>query len=72
MNMKALILCNDFPPLNSIGAQRPYSWYKYFKRYGIDVTVITQNWSKNSATVYDVMTLANENFIASMANFGPV
>jgi hypothetical protein len=59
--MKALILCNDFPPLNSIGAQRPYSWYIYFKKYGIDVTVITKNWSKKSATVYDVLSITEDN-----------
>ena len=33
--MKALILCNDFPPINSIGAERPYSWFLYFKENGI-------------------------------------
>jgi hypothetical protein len=54
--MKALILCSDFPPLNSIGAQRPYSWYRYFKKFGIDVTVITKNWSGNSATIENVLS----------------
>ena len=44
--MKALILCSDFPPLNSIGAQRPYSWFKYFKANGIDTTVITKYWNE--------------------------
>jgi len=61
--MKALILCNDFPPLNSIGAQRPYSWYKYFKKFGVDVTVITKNWSGKSATVFDVMGVSQDNTI---------
>ena len=42
--MKVLVLCNDFTPLNSIGAQRPYSWFKYFKKYGAEITAITKNW----------------------------
>lgn len=29
---KVLILAYDFPPYNSIGAQRPYSWYRYFSK----------------------------------------
>ena len=43
-NPKALILCNDFPPLNSIAAERPYSWFLYFKKNGIEPIVITKNW----------------------------
>ena len=42
--MKALILCNDFPPINSIGSERPYSWFLYFKENGIEPIVITKNW----------------------------
>jgi hypothetical protein len=41
---KVLILCNDFPPINSIGADRPYSWYKYFKEFDLEPIVITKNW----------------------------
>lgn len=41
---KALILCNDFPPINTIGAERPYSWFLYFKQNGIEPIVITKNW----------------------------
>lgn len=48
-----LILANDFPPKNSIGAERPYSWYKYFKKKGIKAIVVTKNWqeefSKNNS-----------------------
>ena len=47
-----LILANDFPPKNSVGAQRPYSWYKYFKKLGVNTIVVTKNWqnefSKNT------------------------
>lgn len=46
--MKALILCNDFPPINSIGAERPYSWFLYFKENGIYPIIITKNWKGES------------------------
>ena len=46
--MKVLILCNDFPPINSIGAERPYSWYFYFKEQGIEPVIITKNWDNNN------------------------
>ena len=42
--MKVLILAYDFPPLISVGGQRPYSWYKYLPASGISVTVITRQW----------------------------
>lgn len=45
--MKALILCNDFPPINSIGAERPYSWYIYFQENGIEPIVITKSLISN-------------------------
>lgn len=43
--MKVLILCYDFPPLISIGGQRPYSWYKYLPK--AQVTIITRHWSSS-------------------------
>ena len=46
---KIIILAYDFPPLNSIGAQRPYSWYKYFKNYGLYPIIVTRNWNDNSS-----------------------
>jgi hypothetical protein len=46
---RVLILCNDFPPINSIGADRPYSWYKYFNEFGLYPIIITKNW-KDSGT----------------------
>lgn len=39
--MKILIVAPFFPPANSIGALRPYSWAKYWSMNGCDVTVIT-------------------------------
>lgn len=53
---KVLVLCNDFPPLNSIGAQRPYSWYKYLPEHNIHVTVITKNWVGKSGLPQHIQT----------------
>lgn len=42
--MRVLILAYDFPPNGSIGGQRPYSWFKYFKEFGIHPVVVTRHW----------------------------
>jgi glycosyltransferase involved in cell wall biosynthesis len=42
--IKVLIFAYDFPPYNSIGGQRPYSWYKYFSQFGIHPIVVTRHW----------------------------
>lgn len=39
--MKILVVTHEFPPLNTIGAQRPYSWAKYWSRAGHEIFVIT-------------------------------
>lgn len=44
---KVLILAYDFPPYNSVGAQRPYSWYKYFKKHGLYPIVVARQWNDN-------------------------
>ncbi len=41
---RVLILAFDFPPYHSIGAQRPHSWFRHFKKYGLEPTVITRHW----------------------------
>jgi len=51
--MKALILAYDFPPLISVGAQRPNSWAKYLPHSGISVTVITRPWSSQTTSRAD-------------------
>ena len=51
--MKALILCNDFPPINSIGAERPYSWFLYFKENGIEPIIITKNWISDGSSSFN-------------------
>lgn len=44
---KVLILAYDFPPYNSIGAQRPFSWFKYIKEFGIQPIIVTRHWDDN-------------------------
>jgi len=39
--MNILIVTHEFPPLNTIGSLRPYSWAKYWTRMGHNVKVIT-------------------------------
>lgn len=51
---KILILAYDFPPNRSIGAQRPYSWYKYFRKFDLYPVVITRHWD-------DTVQTKNEN-----------
>lgn len=58
--LKVLILCNDFPPLNSIGAQRPWYWFRYFKELGIEPVVITKNWKGLSATPEEIVRNVGE------------
>ena len=41
---KVLILAYDFPPYNSIGGQRPYSWLLYLREFGIEPVVVTRQW----------------------------
>lgn len=42
---KILILAYDFPPYVSVGALRPYSWYKYLHDFGVYPIVITRQWN---------------------------
>ncbi len=44
--MRLLILAYDFPPNTSVGAQRPYGWFKYLKQHGIDPVVVTRHWDE--------------------------
>ncbi|MGB0917397.1 MAG: hypothetical protein ACPGU4_07385 [Flavobacteriales bacterium] len=43
---RAVILAYDFEPHNSIGAQRPLGWFKYFKQLDIHPVIITRHWDK--------------------------
>lgn len=49
--IKVLILAYDYLPLPSAGAQRPYSWYKYLKDFGVYPVVVTRYWDENSGGV---------------------
>ena len=71
--MKLLILCNDFPPLNSIGAQRPYSWYRYLKEFGVEPIVISKNWKGFSSNQQEVLKNAGESkIIVEETEFGKI
>lgn len=50
---KVLIICYDFLPYNSIGAHRPYSWFRYLKKYGIEPIVVTRHWNEKSDSELD-------------------
>ncbi len=39
--LKILVITYDWPPRNSIGTHRPYSWAKYWSKLGAEVTVLT-------------------------------
>jgi len=51
---RVLVLCHDFPPYNSVGAQRPYSWFRHFRKYGLHPCVVTRHWDevKNQTDFY--------------------
>lgn len=42
---KVMIIAYDFPPYVSVGGLRPYNWFKYFRKAGIEPVVITRQWS---------------------------
>ncbi len=53
--IKALILAHDFPPLNSIGARRPASWYNHFHEFGVYPVVIAKAWGNKSSNIRDIL-----------------
>lgn len=50
---KVLILAYDFPPYVSVGALRPYSWYRYLKEYGAEPIVVTRQWDNKHGNALD-------------------
>jgi hypothetical protein len=50
--MKILIVTKYFPPENTIGSLRPYSWAKYWSKEGHEITVLTIN---RKAYVHDLV-----------------
>ena len=53
MAKKVLILCNDFPPINSIGAERPFSWFTYFNDFDLYPIIITKNWNTHGNSPFN-------------------
>ena len=62
---KVLILAYDFPPYNSIGAQRPWSWYLYFKKFGIEPFVVTRVWDSSVQSPIDYIREPKNNFTST-------
>lgn len=58
---KVLIFAHDFPPLTSIGAMRPESWYNYFKGYGLYPIIVTRNWGSKPNSYLDYYRVSNTN-----------
>jgi hypothetical protein len=50
---KVLILAYDFPPYISVGALRPYSWFKYFPDFNVKPIVVTRQWSTKYGNYLD-------------------
>jgi glycosyltransferase involved in cell wall biosynthesis len=42
--MRILIICNDYPPLNTVAAERPLGWVNHLPHHGIQLTVVTKAW----------------------------
>lgn len=70
---KVLILAFDFPPYNSIGAQRPYSWYKYLHEFNWHPIVVTRHWDRaiNSPIDY-ILDSINKETIEEKKDLGIV
>lgn len=46
MPLKVLILCYDFPPLNSAGSHRIKGWIKYLNKYDVYPIIVTRKWDR--------------------------
>ncbi|MCS6980800.1 MAG: glycosyltransferase [Flavobacteriales bacterium] len=44
MKKRILIICNDFPPYNSVGAERPASWCRHADPDQFEIIVFTRKW----------------------------
>lgn len=73
--MKLLLICRSFPPINIMGAVRPYETAKYFDSLGWDVTVICSYEDSYVNTDYEVdfgniqiIRASKNNYIAALNN----
>lgn len=57
--LTVLILAYDFPPYVSVGALRPYNWYKYFREFGIYPVLITRQWGNDYGNQLDYVSASN-------------
>ena len=58
---KVLIFAHDFPPLTSIGAMRPESWFNYFKEFGLHPIIVTRNWGDKPNSYIDYYKASKNN-----------
>lgn len=58
---KIIIFAHDFPPLTSIGAMRPESWFNNFIEFGLEPIIITRNWANNPNNYLDYYKLPENN-----------
>lgn len=49
--IKVLVLAYEFPPYISVSGLRPLSWAKYAQEFGLDVTVVTRQWTDHTGQV---------------------
>jgi hypothetical protein len=57
---KILILAYDFPPLNSVAAERPLFWMNNFKKNGFYPIVITRAWNSSITSVIEKDDVQND------------
>ncbi|MBN2777431.1 MAG: hypothetical protein JXR36_07305 [Bacteroidales bacterium] len=70
---KVLIIAYDFPPYVSVGGLRPFSWYKYFKEFGLYPIVITRQWGNKYGTQLDYIAPSETNeTIVEETEFGTI
>lgn len=70
---KLLIIAYDFPPYVSVGALRPYSWYKYLKEFGIEPVVVTRQWDNKYGNHLDYIAPSeSEQVIIESSDHGTI
>lgn len=53
MKKRILIICNDFPPYNSVGAERPASWCRHADPSRFEIIVFTRKWKPQVLSLAD-------------------
>lgn len=63
----------DFPPYVSVGGLRPFNWYKYFRRMGIEPVVVTRQWSNHYGNHLDYVAPGqSDQVISEETEYGTV